>query len=253
MNPGGVVAASLFMATVCVFISLTTTVLSLRVTLRGQFPLWAGFAAINVPIAFLLGGLALYVLLDRASPYGTYGLLLALHQMMDTFRPRPLLNPYFKGRRIGEQVLFEGLPTLAGILFAVSLYGLLLPFIHSHTSLVAVLFSVSLFVMTVVHLLLAWGTLPHADSPCAHFRMAGRLLLWRYAILGIGAVLGLSIPVVESLLPTIDPTKIRIVFMSFFTVLLSIAVNAPEFGWQQDEEERLERRRGAISSTEKSS
>jgi hypothetical protein len=232
------------LAAVCVLLSVTVTLLVLRVTLRGQFPSWVGFAAINVLIAFFIGGTALYLLLCKASPYGAYGLLLTLHQVMDTFHPRPLLNPYFKGRRIGEQVLFEGLPTLAGTLVAASLYGLLLPFIHNHTSLVAALFSVSLFVATIVHLLLAWGTLSRANNLREHFRLAGRLLIQRYALLGIGAVLGLSMPIVESLLPTVSQETVRVILMALLAFPVAIAFNLPDHWWQQKEEERLERRQG---------
>jgi hypothetical protein len=164
---------------------------------------------------------------------------------METFRPRSLLNPYFKERRVGEQVLYEGLPAMSGILTAASLYVLLLPLVRSHAALVAALFSVSLITATVVHLLLAWGTLPHADSPRAHFRLAGRLLLWRYAVLSIGAAIGLSMPFIESLFPSLNPTSIRVGMISLYAVLA--AGNVPEHIWQREEEERLARRREALS------
>jgi hypothetical protein len=241
-------------AVLCLLISILLAASGLRIALRGGWTWWA------VPIVLLAELLAagVFVLLTfgfsaDVHPFWAYNIWLVAHSFMETFRPRPLLDPHLAGWKRDAQTLFIAAPQIIGLTTSTSLYFLVLPWVTTYAGMVTALFTVSLITATAVHLLLVIATLPQADNPPHHFRLASRLLVARFTRLSIGALIALGIPTVERLMGIFSPEAHRqtrgMIMLGFVLTGIYLAIRQ-DTDLEMQERQRLERRNAAGKTTE---
>jgi hypothetical protein len=239
-------AATPLIVALCLLVSILLTIAGLRVALRGVWTWWAAPAVLLAEL--LAGGVFILLILNPYAylhPFGPYSTWLTAHSVLETFRPRPLLDPYLWAWKANARTLFIAAPGIIGLTTATYLYFLVLPLVKTYSAMVAALFFVSLLTAAVVHLLLAQGTLPQADHVRDHFRLMRRLLFARFTRLSIGALVALSLPAIQRVLeiPDTDGRQLRGMIMMGFIFTGIYWASRQDAALETQERQRLERRR----------